>query len=62
MKDSVYKKCGIDPARIPTDAELELVSYCFDVSIEEAKAILESRKIKKKAGMDEQTGGVSCEP
>ncbi len=48
MKDSACKKCGLDPARIPTDAELELVAYCFDVPIEEAKAILESRTLKKR--------------
>lgn len=48
MKDSACKKCGLDPARIPTDAELELVAYCFDVPIEEAKTILESRTLKKR--------------
>ena len=33
----------LDPNRVPTDAEVELVAYCFEVTIAEAKAILENR-------------------
>ena len=43
MEDSIYEKYGIDPNRIPTDAEVRLVAYCFDVSEEEAASILLSR-------------------
>jgi len=43
MEDSVYNKYGIDPNRIPTDVEVELVAYCFDVSLQEAESILTYR-------------------
>lgn len=43
MEDSIYEKYGIDPNRIPTEAEVRLVAYCFDVSEEEATSILLSR-------------------
>jgi len=47
MEDSIYKKYGIDPNRIPTDAEVEQVVYCFDVSHEEAISILGTRNPKR---------------
>ena len=43
MEDSIYEKYGINPNRIPTEAEVRLVAYCFDVSKEEAALILLSR-------------------
>jgi len=43
MEDSIYKKYGIDPNRVPTDAEIEVVAYCFDVSFENACQILQQR-------------------
>jgi len=43
MEDSIYKKYGIDPNRIPTDAEVELVAYCFGVNVLEARQILDAR-------------------
>jgi len=44
MEDSVYKKYGIDPNRIPTDAEVELVAACFGVNVREARKIVSFRK------------------
>ena len=46
MEDSVYEKYGIDPSRIPTDAEVELVAYCFGVGLDETRVILESRPVR----------------
>jgi len=43
MEDSIYEKYGIDPDRVPTAAEIELVAYCFGVSDAEAASILSSR-------------------
>jgi len=46
MEDSIYKKYGIDPNRVPTDAEVELVAYCFEIDRNEAREILEARQSK----------------
>ena len=48
MEDSIYKKYGISQNRVPTDAEVELVAYCFDISIAEAKQILDTRRTMAK--------------
>jgi len=53
MEDSIYKKYGIDPNRIPTDAEVELVAYCFDVSLEEARSILSHRCMRSDATQED---------
>jgi len=44
MEDSVYRKYGINPNRIPTDAELKAIAYCFGESEEEAKKIARLRR------------------
>lgn len=46
MEDSVYRKYGINPNRIPTDAELRAIAYCFGITTEEAKAINCTRCIR----------------
>jgi len=51
MEDSIYKKYGIDPNRVPTDAEVELVAFCFGVSREEARLILATRRRLQFAAM-----------
>lgn len=47
MEDSIYEKYGIDPNRPPTDAEVELVAYCFGVGLDEARVILERRSVRR---------------
>lgn len=44
MEDSIYEKYGIDPNRVPTNAEVEMVAYCFDVTLKEADQILNARR------------------
>lgn len=43
MKDLICEKYGIDSNRVPTDAEVEVVAYCFDVSKSEAVEIMKAR-------------------
>lgn len=43
MEDSIYKKYGIDPNRIPTDAEVETVASLFGITIAQAREILRCR-------------------
>ena len=49
MAESIYEKYGVERNRIPTDAELELVAYCFGVSRQEALSILSTRKLRTAA-------------
>jgi len=61
MEDSIYEKYGIDPNRIPTDAEVELVAYCFDVDQQEAISILRTRDLKTSARFASDVYGVNFE-
>lgn len=44
-----------DPNRIPTEAEVETVAYCFDIPIVEARQILSSRQINKTQTKEQQS-------
>lgn len=39
--DCIYKKYGIDQNRIRTDAEIELFAEVFEISVEEARRIIQ---------------------
>ena len=57
MEDSIYEKYGINPNRVPTDAEVESVAYYFDVSESEAASILSSRTNPSEFGECERSKG-----